>query len=90
MDRHINFAKYAQGYQLLTQTPQIHFIATNEDSTYPLNGTLYPGTGSVISPLVNSTKRTPVVVGKPNLSALESIKELYNLDLTRTCMVGDR
>ncbi|KXN72771.1 2-phosphoglycolate phosphatase [Conidiobolus coronatus NRRL 28638] len=86
MDRGINYAKYAHGYQLLTQKPLVHFIACNDDPTDTVNGKFFPGTGSIISPLINSTKRVPTVVGKPNISALESINALYQLDLCRTCM----
>jgi ribonucleotide monophosphatase NagD (HAD superfamily) len=90
MDRGINYAKYAHGHQLLIQEPLIHFIACNDDPTDTVNGKFFPGTGSIISPLINSTKRVPTVVGKPNISALESINALYQLDFSRTCMVGDR
>ena len=66
------------------------FIGTNPDKTFPLQGGLAPGAGSIISPVEVASGVTPVIIGKPE-------KYLYQLALSRsgslpeeTLMLGDR
>jgi len=88
-DIDINYKKYAKAYTYLSNNECL-FIATNGDTTYPNNGRLFPGTGSLFTPLVASTKRNPVVLGKPHKIMLDCIMAKYNFSPDRTCMVGDR
>jgi ribonucleotide monophosphatase NagD (HAD superfamily) len=53
------------------------------------NGTL-PGTGSIVSSIITSTNRQPIVLGKPNLEMLNILLEKFNLNPLETCMIGDR
>ncbi|PVV04010.1 hypothetical protein BB560_001506 [Smittium megazygosporum] len=74
----------------LTLNKECAFIATNEDSTFPLSGFTSPGAGALLSVLKTSTKKTPVVIGKPHKTLFECISAAYDLDKSRTIMVGDR
>lgn len=73
-DISVNYRKLAKAYTYL-QNPDCLFLLTNNDSTFPANGTLYPGAGSLSAPLIYATGRTPTVVGKPNKPMLECILE---------------
>ncbi|KAF7712288.1 Uncharacterized protein PECH_003736 [Penicillium ucsense] len=100
-DMHLNYAKLCKAYRYLTregaQGPVLaretgggcHFILTNDDKVVPAVGQLWPGSGSLATPLIDSTKREPIVVGKPHAPMLETVKSLYNIDESRSIFVGD-
>ncbi|KAL1916073.1 uncharacterized protein VTP21DRAFT_6077 [Calcarisporiella thermophila] len=90
-DLHINYKKYAKAFTYIRSNPECYFLLTNNDTTYPANGTIFPGTGSIVSPLITSLNRQPdAVLGKPNQSMMDCIKAKYDIDPQTTCMVGDR
>jgi 4-nitrophenyl phosphatase len=89
LDVDLNYKKLAIAHALL-QDPNVLFLATNSDSTFPTGGKTYPGTGALLSALITSTKRQPIVLGKPHQTMLDCIVDKYHLDRKRTCMVGDR
>ena len=85
--------------------PDVHFIATNDDTTLPLSGGrstpgsqvaffalsgVSIGAGAILSALVVSSGRQPVIVGKPHSPMLEALMSTHSIDPSRTCMVGDR
>lgn len=85
----INYLKMAVTLQYLLR-PEVAFIATNIDSTYPNKGMILPGAGSVIQSVATASGRTPIACGKPNQNMLDLIFAEHKLDRSRTCMVGDR
>jgi len=89
-DVNINYRKYARAFTYLNSNPDCLFLATNTDMTYPTKHLLFPGTGSMIHTLTASTNRTPTVLGKPTTNMMDCIIQKFNLDRSRTCMVGDR
>ncbi|KAJ3336537.1 Fe(2+) transporter [Gonapodya sp. JEL0774] len=91
-DSQINYRKYAKAYTYLTVNKgKVHFLATNEDRTYPISGSIYPGTGSLLAALIHSVNRRPdAVLGKPSQNMMNTILERFHLDPSKTCMVGDR
>lgn len=89
-DVNINYRKLTQAHLNLTRIKNCLFFATNDDTTYPAQGILYPGTGSLLASLITSTNMKPVVVGKPNLPTIEAMDTKYQLNPQTTCMVGDR
>jgi len=83
-------------YELLRSAmQQIHkgaaFIATNPDTTFPLEGdVLSPGAGSLVAAVAACSGVQPYVVGKPNpWLVTEALKEL-GLDPADVLVVGDR
>src|SRR6476661_6693377 len=61
-DLHINYRKLAQGYTYLTKKDTL-FIATNEDSTYPMkDGKCFPGTGALVSCLKTAIPDKELIV----------------------------
>ena len=92
-DRHFCYRKMATAHYHLTQrkdAKDVAFIATNADATYPAGDFLFPGTGAMVAAIVKSTGREPTVIGKPNEAMLKTVLEAYQLDASRTAMVGDR
>ncbi|KAI8070372.1 HAD-like domain-containing protein [Gongronella butleri] len=92
LDTQVNYRKYAKAFTYLRNNKDCLFIATNEDTTFPIHGTIFPGAGSIQAPLVTALKRRPdVVLGKPAQNMMEAIFAQYpDFDKSRTCMVGDR
>lgn len=91
LDHHISYKKLAKGLTYLRQSPDVLFLATNTDSTYPTHNTLFPGAGSTTTaPLQFATKRTVTTCGKPSQTMMDAIFARYDLHRERTCMVGDR
>ncbi|KAJ2921888.1 hypothetical protein H1R20_g15205, partial [Candolleomyces eurysporus] len=90
LDTQINYTKLSKAFQYLQHDPACHFIATNEDSTYPSAHGLLPGAGSVSAPLRYALNKNPVCTGKPSSTMLDCIKAKIQFDPKRTLMIGDR
>jgi 4-nitrophenyl phosphatase len=90
-DLEFNYKKLAKAFTYLHGKPDVHFLATNSDRTFPAaNGTVYPGTGALLASLSHALQREPVVIGKPHQPMLDAIVDAGHLDRGRTLMVGDR
>lgn len=91
LDVTFSYEKAATALQYLLN-PKCTFIATNNDSTFPKDGTRHPGAGSIVAMMATAAGRTPdAICGKPNPSMMEAIAASHNLkDMHRCLMVGDR
>jgi glycerol-1-phosphatase len=63
-------------------------IAVNRDATFPGDGGLWPGTGSIVAALEYATNRTARIAGKPERQIF--MTALDRLGRGRTLVVGDR
>ncbi|CEG49512.1 2-phosphoglycolate phosphatase [Plasmopara halstedii] len=91
LDRYLSYFKMAYATACVRQIPGCRFIGTNPDSTYPADGAIVPGGGSLVRMLECAIGHPPeAVCGKPSQDLLQTIIATYNLDPARTCMVGDR
>ena len=88
LDFHINYLKLSLAHQYLRRGAL--FLATNVDSTFPMNQNFFPGAGSISIPLINMTGQQPIALGKPSQAMMDAVEGKFQLDRTRTCMVGDR
>ncbi|PYH43117.1 putative 4-nitrophenylphosphatase [Aspergillus saccharolyticus JOP 1030-1] len=100
-DMNLNYGKLCKAFRYLTrdgaQGPVLagetgggcHFMLTNDDKVVPALGELWPGSGSLATPLIASTKRDPIIIGKPHAPMLDTVKKLYNIDEERSIFVGD-
>jgi len=86
----ITYTKIAKAFQYLTRNPGCQFLATNEDSTYPILGGQMPGAGAISAPLRYALDKDPISIGKPATTMLDCIKAKVHFDPKRTIMVGDR
>jgi len=89
-DPHISFPKAMKAATYL-KNPNVFFIATNNDYTYPTSNPdiVCPGTGSVVSFITTASGRTPVVLGKPYPPIFNYIMKKYGLRAEEAVMVGD-
>jgi 4-nitrophenyl phosphatase len=88
LDFHINYLKLSHALQYLRRGAV--FLATNVDSTFPMNHSFFPGAGSISMPLAYMTGQQPLALGKPSQAMMDAIEGKFQLDRERTCMVGDR
>jgi len=88
LDFHINYLKMAIAQAYLRRGAV--FLATNIDSTLPMNGSFFPGAGAVGAGIVKAHGKDPVPLGKPSQAMMEAIEGKFHFDKSRTCMVGDR
>ena len=88
LDFHLNYLKLAHGMHYLRRGAV--FLATNTDSTLPMHHDMFLGAGSCIAPLSNAMGRQPLALGKPSQAMMDAVEGKFQLDRSRTCMVGDR
>ncbi|KAH3681931.1 hypothetical protein WICPIJ_007093 [Wickerhamomyces pijperi] len=89
LDTGVNYHRLSITLQYLRQ-PEVEFIATNIDSTFPQKGLILPGAGSIIETVAYASGRKPIACGKPSQNMLNAIVKDKNLDRSRTMMIGDR
>ena len=91
LDQHISYKKLSKALSYLRQDPDVLFLATNLDSTYPVHGKILPGAGTTTTiPLEYASGRQATNCGKPSKPMMKAIFARYKLNRGRTCMVGDR
>lgn len=90
-EKHFNYLKLMKAANYL-QEEECLFVATNEDETCPgpNPNTVIPDAGPLVAAVKTAAGREPLVVGKPNTPAFEYIQRRWNVDPTRTMMIGDR
>ncbi len=66
----------------------VPFIATNRDSTFPADGFLKPGAGSIVAAVAEAAGRDPVTAGKPEAPMIELLEQMIGPG--QVIMVGDR
>jgi len=66
------------------------FIATNPDTTGPLEAGIVPSTGALAALIEKATNRSPFFVGKPNPLMMRSALRYLGVHSENTVMVGDR
>jgi len=79
LDMKINYTKLSKAFQYLTRVPDCHFVATNEDSTYPSSHGFLPGAGSISAPLRYALGKDPICTGKPSSTMLDCVKAKFVL-----------
>ncbi len=68
------------------------FLATNLDSTYPIEGDrVRPGAGAVVAAVQTAAEQTPeIVIGKPGTTLLRMIWSETEVSPDQTLLIGDR
>ncbi|ODV91970.1 hypothetical protein CANCADRAFT_147466 [Tortispora caseinolytica NRRL Y-17796] len=89
LDHKFNYLKIAHAQAHLEQDSTL-FVATNIDSTFPTNGRLFPGAGTIAAALSCCSGRTPMTMGKPSPQMMDAIKAKTHFDPNRALMIGDR
>jgi len=67
------------------------FVATNPDTTYPVEGGgLIPGAGSIVAAVRAASGVEPVIIGKPDPFLTQTALDDAGLTAEETLVVGDR
>lgn len=89
IDRSFTYQKLARAQRAILDGAQ--FIATNQDSSFPVEGGgLLPGGGSLVAAVQTATDIYPILIGKPETYAFNKILEMTNARPDRAVMIGDR
>ncbi len=87
-DTELTHEKLRRTCELLTRG--LTFLATNPDLVCPVSFGFVPDCGSVCQMLKNATGRTPVVIGKPEPTMIDCVREEYGISREETVVIGDR
>jgi phosphoglycolate/pyridoxal phosphate phosphatase family enzyme len=88
MDRRFTYAKLHVAQQALLGGAE--FIATNRDATYPVEGNVIPGGGSIVAAVAAAAEREPITMGKPSEWSGRLIARHAGIAPSEMLMVGDR
>lgn len=83
-----NFEQITKAVRLINDGAM--FIATNPDSTGPLESGVVPATGALAALIEKATGRAPFFVGKPNPLMIRSAIRYLGVHSENTVMIGDR
>ncbi|NLT34389.1 MAG: HAD-IIA family hydrolase [Gaiellales bacterium] len=88
LDRALTYASLAAALQPILEGAL--FVATNVDATFPTEGRLLPGGGSIVAAVAAAAGRQPEVIGKPGLGMAEALARTTGVAYTNMLLVGDR
>jgi len=88
MDRKFTYAKLHEAQQAILAGAT--FIATNRDATYPIEGNVIPGGGSIVAAVATAAEKEPILIGKPSPEAGRLITHMAGVEAHEALMVGDR
>lgn len=87
MDANINYLKLCIAAHYLRSGAV--YLATNLDTVFPAYGATFPAAAYITSALFPMVGRTPTLMGKPGPAMMEMLLADFQLDVARTCMIGD-
>jgi len=88
LDRNLTYAKLSVAFRALMKGA--HFIATNDDPSYPVEDGFLPGAGAIVASLAYSTGKRPLIIGKPEPYMLDLIVKEHGIKKEEALMVGDQ
>ena len=89
-DTELTYRKLLDVSRLLTERPELPYIATNPDLVCPTEFGFVPDCGSVCGMIKTATGRSPVVIGKPEPLMVQMAMERADVTPEETAVVGDR
>ncbi len=89
-DTELTYQKLLDVSRLLTERPEMPYIATNPDLVCPTEFGFVPDCGSVCGMIKTATGRTPRVIGKPEPLMVQMAMERMGVTPAETAVVGDR
>ncbi|OAE33648.1 hypothetical protein AXG93_4689s1350 [Marchantia polymorpha subsp. ruderalis] len=89
-DRSVSYYKMQYAALCLRENPGCLFIATNCDEVIIPTGVQgLPGEAAMVGAIKGTTKKQPIVVGKPSTFMMDYLCERFNIKREQICMVGD-
>lgn len=90
-DPNFSYSKVVYASVCLRELPGCFLVATNMDCADNIgDGRMMPGTGGLVSALEVASGVKAVNVGKGGAWLLPFLCELYDIQPSRTCIIGDR
>ncbi|CAF0878904.1 unnamed protein product [Didymodactylos carnosus] len=90
LDLHMSYLKVLKAATHLKRK-EVLFLGTNDDASLPTNDeVVMPGAGAVLAAVTAASGRLPTILGKPHTPMWKVIQDEFNLNPTKTVMVGDR
>ena len=89
-DTELTYQKLLDVSRLLTERPELPYIATNPDLVCPTEFGFVPDCGSVCGMIRTATGRSPMVIGKPEPLMPRMAMERLGAACAETAVVGDR
>ena len=89
-DTELTYQKLLDVSRLLTERPDLPYIATNPDLVCPTEFGFVPDCGSVCGMIKTATGRSPKVIGKPEPLRVQMAMERMGVTPEQTAVVGDR
>eukprot|EP00246_Nothoceros_aenigmaticus_P003434 TRINITY_DN14596_c0_g1_i2.p1 TRINITY_DN14596_c0_g1~~TRINITY_DN14596_c0_g1_i2.p1 ORF type:complete len:380 (-),score=75.11 TRINITY_DN14596_c0_g1_i2:299-1438(-) len=90
-DRYVNYYKLQYATLCIRENPGCLFVATNCDAvTHLTDAQEWAGGGSMVGAIKGSTKKEPIVVGKPSTFMMDYLAQKFRISKSQICMVGDR
>ncbi|RLG84362.1 MAG: haloacid dehalogenase [Thermoprotei archaeon] len=88
-DRYLTYNKLAKAVEYILKGAL--FIATNSDTSLPINGKIVPGTGAIIAAISAVTGKKPdFIAGKPNPWIIKYVEGKYKVNRNKILIIGDR
>jgi len=88
MDRAFNYQMLCAAMQAILRGAE--FIASNRDTTFPVEDGLLPGGGTVVAAIEAAVGYPPLLIGKPTTRMLELILAEVGCQPAEALIVGDR
>lgn len=89
LDRKFDYGKLTKAQQAIFRGAT--FIATNRDSSLPLEeGLVIPGGGAIVAAIEAASGVTPITIGKPEKTAMLEVLKLAGAKAADAVVVGDR
>jgi 4-nitrophenyl phosphatase len=88
LDRHVTYERLRDASLAIERGAK--FIATNADGSLPVEYGEIPGAGALQAAITTTTKRQPLVIGKPEPLMLELGMKRIGCAAEATAMLGDR
>jgi 4-nitrophenyl phosphatase len=88
IDRSVTYDKLSRACTLIRNGAR--FIATNTDSTYPMETGVIPGSGAIVAAVSVCAGLDPLVVGKPEPTLYNMAMDQMGAEPEETAALGDR
>jgi 4-nitrophenyl phosphatase len=87
LDLHLTYAKLAEAQRAILAGA--HFVCTNRDRAYPVEGRLLPGAGTIVAALEVATGARALTIGKPEPFLFEEAVRRAGKNGDRVVVIGD-
>ncbi|HEV8534712.1 MAG TPA: HAD-IIA family hydrolase [Candidatus Limnocylindria bacterium] len=87
LDLHLTYAKIAEAQRAVIAGA--HFVCSNRDRAYPVEGRLLPGAGAIVAAIEVATGARAICIGKPEPFLFEEAIRRAGKDGERVVVVGD-